>query len=178
VEGRCDMRTDTERLDFLERDAGRTVYPHDSFGGKEWAFTHYAFTSLRTAVDAAMDHADCMGALAADPQLPHREYAERRAESSMVTILPIDIDQDLIREGRQYALAERFRERVKRIEGELAEMRVGNLLDREAWDKAFAALAELHDQAKPILEYAEAFLDQYPGDGEDAAWHGWPWRRS
>ena len=72
------MRTDTERLDWLERDAGRTVYPHDSFAGNEWAFTHYAYTELRTAIDAAMDHEARMGVLRADPQLPQREYAERR----------------------------------------------------------------------------------------------------
>ena len=73
------VRTDTEILDFLERDAGRTVYPHDSFGGREWAFQHYAFMSLRQAAEVAMDHAARMAALDADPQLPQREYAERKA---------------------------------------------------------------------------------------------------
>jgi hypothetical protein len=50
-------RTDTERLDWLDRDNGWTVYPHESFEGRPWAFKDHAFTFLRGAIDAAMDYA-------------------------------------------------------------------------------------------------------------------------
>jgi len=51
---RDEARKDSARLDWLEQDQGRRVYPHDGFEGKPWACGERAYDSLRFAIDDGM----------------------------------------------------------------------------------------------------------------------------
>jgi hypothetical protein len=86
----------------------------------------------------------------------------------MVTIIPIDIDHGLIREGVQYAVAERLAVRLKAVQELTADLRAGSLVEREEWDREWAALIAMQEEMRPVLEYAKAFLDQWPEEGTDA----------
>ena len=91
---------------------------------------------------------------------------DQPGDASMVTILPIDVDHDLVREGLQFAVAERMQGRLREIQAQLAELRAGSLIERDRWQAAFAGLAALHAEMAPVLEYAKAFVDQWP-DGDE-----------
>jgi len=45
---------DSARLDFLQNDQGRCIYPTAAFEGKPWACGERAYSELRTALDDAM----------------------------------------------------------------------------------------------------------------------------
>jgi hypothetical protein len=88
----------------------------------------------------------------------------------MVTILPIDIDQDLIREGLQYAVAERFTSTMHAASELIAQLRGGNLVGREEWEKAFADIAEMYRVTLPVLDFAESLDDtDYTSEASDDA---------
>lgn len=87
---------------------------------------------------------------------------------SMVTIIPLDVDDDLVREGLSYAIGSRVLSAIRRIEEQAKELVAGGLVDRGGWHRLFANLAELHATSEPILEYAKAFEDQWPADPDGA----------
>ena len=84
----------------------------------------------------------------------------------MVTILPIDVEDDLVREGLALAIAERVRSAVLELTKQANELSAAGLLDRHKWDAAFDHLATLRASMTPVLEYAKAFDDQWPADEE------------
>jgi hypothetical protein len=86
----------------------------------------------------------------------------------MVTIIPIDIDQDLVREGVQCAVAERLHGQLKPVQEMVNELRAGSLVSREEWERRWAALAAAQAEMLPILDYAMAFADQWPADDDEA----------
>jgi hypothetical protein len=84
----------------------------------------------------------------------------------MVTILPIDVNHDLVREGLSYAIAERLSSALANIQKQVAELREGGFVDRERWSRSFAILDEIRAEMEPVLEYAKAFEDQQPADDD------------
>ena len=90
-------------------------------------------------------------------------------DKSMVTILNVDVDENLVREGIQMALGVRLQGVIKALESEANELAVGNLLERKDFNAAFARLARFHEEATPLLEYARAYLDQWPDTPDEEA---------
>jgi hypothetical protein len=84
----------------------------------------------------------------------------------MVTILPIEIDEDLVREGLQLVVAERLRMVAKKLNDMATEMISGGLIEREKWNAALGEAEAAREAYEPSLEYAMAFVDQWPV-GED-----------
>jgi hypothetical protein len=87
----------------------------------------------------------------------------------VVTILPIDVEEDIVREGLTLAIAERVRRALKELDQQAAELAAAAIVDREKWDAAFDALATVRESMTPVLEYARAFADQWPEDDDNAA---------
>jgi hypothetical protein len=84
----------------------------------------------------------------------------------MVTIIPIDVDQDLVREGLALAIAERVTRAVLQIQKQANELRADGLLRRENWERAFTDLDAIRAEAATVLDYAQVFDDQQPVDGD------------
>lgn len=84
----------------------------------------------------------------------------------MVTILQIDVDEDLVREGLQYAIAERLSARIKTLQSLVADLSGALVVDRAEWANVWAELEAARDEAATVLDYARAFADQWPEGGE------------
>ena len=80
----------------------------------------------------------------------------------MVTILPFDVDEDFVRDGIAAAVAGRIEQQVRALQELASDLRASSATDREKWNSAFAALATLHDEMLPAMEWAKAFLDLWP----------------
>lgn len=82
----------------------------------------------------------------------------------MVTILPIDIDESVVQEGVQMAVAERLAARLKAFGEVVAELRGGGCIDRGEWVKVTVELRREVEISRDHLDYARAFLDQWPAN--------------
>lgn len=94
-------------------------------------------------------------------------------ERHMVTIIPIEIDEDVVREGITLAVAARVEAACKQLQQLVAELRAGGLIAREQWQAAIAGLREEMERSEPLLEYGRGFEDQWPelaegGDDDNA----------
>lgn len=84
----------------------------------------------------------------------------------MVTILPIDVDEDIVREGIQCEVARRINAALNELR-ELANLlEGGSLIRRGEMEKAMQELTKRYETALPLLEYAGSFFD--PDESEDA----------
>jgi hypothetical protein len=84
----------------------------------------------------------------------------------MVTILPINVDEDVVREGLALAVAGRVRRALKELDSQAIEVADAGVVDRERWNAAFDSLANMRESLTSVLEYVKAFADQWP-DGEE-----------
>lgn len=80
----------------------------------------------------------------------------------MVTIIPIDIEHDLIQRGVQMAVAEEIQSSVKQLNELARDLLSGGCVEREELDEAFARIAAAREKLVPVLDYARAFADQWP----------------
>jgi hypothetical protein len=87
----------------------------------------------------------------------------------MVTILPIDIDEDLLRDGLSQAVARNVDSALKELTTQVSELYAVGIVDRDKWNAAFDTLADIRAKMTPVLEYAKGFHDQYPDDSDDEA---------
>lgn len=87
----------------------------------------------------------------------------------MVTILPIDIEEELMREGLQQAVALRARAELIALQKQVDELLAAGYANRESWASAFASLQLLYVETLPVLEYAKAFDDQHEDDNATSA---------
>jgi len=87
----------------------------------------------------------------------------------MVTILPIDVDEELVREGVLLAVSARVRGALKELDQQAIELASAGIVDRGKWHRLFALLDEVARTTDPVLEYARAFADQWPEDDDSAA---------
>lgn len=91
----------------------------------------------------------------------------------MVTILPLDVDEGLVREGLQYAVAERMAAKMRVANEMIGHLRGGSLVGRDEWEKAFADIEAEYRATLPVLDYAESLDDtdytDETGDGEASA---------
>lgn len=83
----------------------------------------------------------------------------------MVTIIPIDLSDDFVRDALRLAAADqldRFTEAARNV---VAELR-GGIIEREKWEQLRALAGDLA-QLDAVLEHARAFVDQHVSTEED-----------
>lgn len=80
----------------------------------------------------------------------------------MVSIIPIDVDETLLREGLQHAVADRLAYRLKHVQEMVNELSGGGVIGRKEWDQVWAYLDAARSEMGPILDYVKAFDDQWP----------------
>jgi hypothetical protein len=84
----------------------------------------------------------------------------------MVTILPVSIDEDLIRDGLSAAVADRLERRLRDLTELVTELRTSGIVRREQWQRYVSTFSETAQAMEPVMEYARCFEDQWPADGE------------
>ena len=85
----------------------------------------------------------------------------------MVTILPIDVDEDFVKSALAQAIALRVEEEVKALKEVLTDLRAVEVVDRGTWHACFDRLATLRETMEPVMEYGKCFEDQHPNIPED-----------
>jgi hypothetical protein len=90
-------------------------------------------------------------------------------KTRMTTILPFTTDDDTLREGIQIAAARLIDARLSAIIEMAQELGRDGLVDRAAWDAAWQEIATTQAEVAPMLDYAKAFLDQWPESDDDEA---------
>ena len=90
----------------------------------------------------------------------------------MVTILPLDVDEQFVRDALAAAVAARVESHLRKLTELVADLRASGVVRRPLWHAEFAALAESVADMRPVMEYARCFEDQWPDEPESAGAEG------
>jgi hypothetical protein len=83
---------------------------------------------------------------------------------TVVTIIPIEINEDLVRRGVVMAAAEEIGSAVRELTDLAKNLSADGLIGREELESAFARVADARERLTPVLDYARVFDDQWPTD--------------
>jgi multidrug resistance efflux pump len=84
----------------------------------------------------------------------------------MVTIIPVEMDDDFVQRGVQMAAAEEIQRVLKNLNELARDLSSGGVIARAEFERAWDAITESKAKLWPALEYARAFQDQWPGEEE------------
>lgn len=86
----------------------------------------------------------------------------------MVTILPIDVDEDFVRDALTAAAGDRLVEAAKNLADIANNLSANGIIDRADFQQAFDRIYMLQASLIPVLDYAKAFNDQWPVEDDHA----------
>jgi hypothetical protein len=82
-----------------------------------------------------------------------------------VTILPFDIDPELLRSGMAHAAADHIDAELRSLRDMVAELRANGVINRAEWASTFETLMFVRDEMEPVLQFGMCFSDQWPNEG-------------